>query len=389
MPWHQTDPVNERLKFVADAQRGHLSMTELCEKYGISRKTGYKLLSRYEADGPSGLSDRSRARLEHPNKTPGEVEAAILRVRGKHPTWGSKKIIAVLAREKPNVVLPARSTVDEILKRAGLVEPRTKRERRHEHAPPVAPCVAPNDLWSMDYKGWFRVADGTRCDPLTVNDGASRFSLDCRALVRPKTADVQHRLTLTFREFGLPNAFLSDNGPPFGSTGLAGFSRLSVWLVRAGVRPVLIEPGRPDQNGRHERFHETLKAETASPPRSTIRSQQAAFDRFQACYNDERPHEALDMKTPREVYKPSTRELPSKLEEHVYASDLEVRRVRPGGSIKWKRHEVFVGAAFEGELIGLDAVDECNWSVHLGPIEIGYLHDATRVVLPAWPEAKA
>jgi len=389
MPWHQTDPVNERLKFVADAQRGRMSMTELCEQYGISRKTGYKLLSRYEAEGASGLHDRSRARHEHPNKTPSDVEAAILRVRGKHPTWGSKKILAVLGREKPDVVLPARSTVDDLLKRAGLVEPRTKRERRHEHAPPVVECFAPNDVWSIDYKGWFLVGDGTRCDPLTVNDGFSRRSLECRALVKPKTADVQHRLTLAFQKHGLPSAMLSDNGPPFGSTGIAGLSRLSVWLVRLGVKPILIEPGRPDQNGRHERFHETLKAETASPPRSSIRAQQAAFDRFQDCYNDERPHEALDMRTPSEIYRPSKRELPSTPGDHVYADDFEVRRVRHDGSIKWKHREVFVGSALEGELVGLDAVDECNWSVHLGPLEIGYLHDRARVVLPAWPEAKS
>ncbi len=242
MPWHETNPVNERLKFVAAHQTGHLTMTRLCEQFGISRRTGYKILARYEESGPEGLRDRSRAPMEHPNQTPAETEAEILRVRKAHPTWGSKKILAVLTRESPERALPARSTVDAILKRAGVVVPRRRRSRRQPSSAPVVEAVTSNDVWSIDYKGWFRVGDGTRCDPLTVNDVYSRVSLVCRAMVLPKLEDVQRRLEMAFMEFGLPRFILSDNGPPFGSTGIGRLSRLGVWLLRLGVQPVFIEP---------------------------------------------------------------------------------------------------------------------------------------------------
>ena len=200
MPWHKTNPVNERLKFVAAAQRGDKTMTELCREYGISRKTGYKILSRYRSDGPDALRDRSSAPRSHPNQTPDIVVAAILRVRKAHPTWGSKKILAYLGREWLEEDMPGRSTVDAILKRAGVVPPMKRRIRRRWHAPPVVVADKPNDVWSMDYKGWFRVGDGTRCDPLTVNDVCTRASLRCTALVSPKLEDVKYRLEGLFHE---------------------------------------------------------------------------------------------------------------------------------------------------------------------------------------------
>jgi transposase InsO family protein len=248
-------------------------MVEACRRFGISRKTGYKIVARHAALGMAGLVDASRAPKTHPNQCSPEVEGAVLRVRKAHPTWGSKKILATLDRERPDEQWPARSPIDAILKRAGVVEPRVIRQRRQPSAPPFVEPAAPNDVWSIDYKGWFRVGDGTRCDPLTINDAFSRASIVCQAMVAPKLGDVQRRLALTCAAFGLPNFMLSDSGPPFGSKGLGRLSRLGVWLVRIGVAPVLIEPGRPDQNESAQRFHETLKAETASPPRSSIRSQ--------------------------------------------------------------------------------------------------------------------
>lgn len=381
MPWDQTEPVNERLKFVAAAQRSGGTMTELCIEFGISRKTGYKILRRYEEEGPEGLRDRSRSPRSHPNQTPGEMEAAILRVRKAHPTWGSKKILAVLEREGVSG-LPARSTVDAVLKRAGLVAPRRCRKRRAATGPPCVTAEAPNDVWSIDYKGWFRVGDGTRCDPLTVNDVYSRASLLCRALVSPKLADVQYWLDRLFRECGLPLAMLSDNGPPFASQGIGGLSRLSVWLIRLGVEPVFIEPGHPEQNGRHERFHETLKAETASPPRGSIRAQQGTFSRFRGVYNDERPHEALDMRVPSDLYVPSERSMPNRPPEFEYEDSLIVRRVHKCGTIKWKGASVFVGEALGRELVGLEAMDEGRWRIHLGPVCLGVLHERSRTVMP-------
>lgn len=382
MPWHETDPVNERLKFVAAHQTGRETMTELCRRFGISRKTGYKILERYRESGPEGLRDRSRAPKRHPNQTPADVEGAILRVRKAHPTWGSKKILWTLEQEDPEKAWPVRSTIDAVLQRAGVVEPRSRRRRGHPSSPPVIEATKPNDVWSIDYKGWFRVGDGTRCDPLTVNDVFSRASLECRALVSPKLPDVKQRLELAFSMFGLPQYMLSDNGPPFGSTGLGRLTRLGVWLLRLGIQPVFIEPGRPDQNGRHERFHETLKAETASPPSATIPAQQAAFSRFQRVYNEERPHEALGMRVPAQVWELSDRQLPSELPEHEYPSEYETRRVRRDGSMKWAGGYVFVGEAMAHEAVGAQQVGDDLWRIHLGPMLLGVLHARSRTIVP-------
>lgn len=387
MPWHETDPVNERLKFVAAAQAARIPMTELCERFGISRKTGYKILARYQRDGPEGLRDRSRAPRSHPNQTTAEIEGAILRVRKAHPSWGSKKISAILERELLPSELPARSTIDAVLKRAGVVEPRRTRVRHPPSAQPLVAASCPNDVWSIDYKGWFRVGDGTRCDPLTVNDAYSRLSLECRAMIAPKLEDVRRRLESLFWQVGLPRHILSDNGPPFASHGLARLSRLSVWLLRLGVQPLFITPGRPDQNGRHERFHETLKAETATPPRASIRAQQSAFDRFRSHYNEERPHEALQMRVPMDLYTRSPREMPRVLPEHSYAQGLEERRVRRDGTIKWQGGFVFVGEALAHEIVGMQACDEGRWQVLLGPMKLGVLHERSRTVLPIGAEA--
>jgi len=382
MPWEETNHVNERMKFVVAAQSGRYTMTELCAEYGISRKTGYKVLGRFKAEGPGALQDRSRAPSTHPNQTAPEVEVAILRVRKEHAYWGSKKILAVLERSMAAEGLPARSTVDAILKRAGLVTPRTRRARRQFRAAPIVEATRPNAVWSMDYKGWFRVGDGTRCDPLTVNDMFSRLSLECRAMVAPKLEDVQRRLEKVFWEFGLPDATLSDNGPPFASRGLGGLSRLSVWLLRLRIQPLFIQPGHPEQNGGHERFHGTLSAECATPPRASIRAQQAAFKQFQAVYNEERPHEALAMRTPSEVYTPSERSMSFKLPEHEYPDAFEVRRVRSDGGMKWCGDHVFVGEAMSGELLGLEAADEGQWRVHLGSMVLGVLSARQRIILP-------
>ena len=279
--------------------------------------------------------------------------------------------------------------MDQVLHRAGVVTARgPRRTRRPARSAPVVEARAPNDVWSMDYKGWFRVGDGTRCDPLTVNDVYSRASLECRALVSPKLEDVQSRLERVFHDVGLPKAILSDNGPPFASQGLGGLSRLSVWLLRHEVQPIFIQPGRPDQNGRHERFHETLKAETADPPRASVRAQQLAFDRFTACYNHERPHEALGMRAPAEVYRPSPRPIPSRLPEFEYPELFEVRRVRTDGTIKWEGEHVFIGAAMAGELIGVQPVGDTDWHVHIGCMRLGVLHESSGLVLPLGEDAE-
>jgi hypothetical protein len=252
----------------------------------------------------------------------------------------------------------------------------------------VVDAGEPNDVWSIDYKGWFRVGDGTRCDPMTVNDVFSRASLECRAMVAPKLEDVRQRLERTFRQLGLPRFMLSDNGPPFGSQGLGGLSRLGVWLLRLGIQPIFIEPGHPEQNGRHERFHETLKAETAMPPRASIRAQQTAFDRFTVHYNEERPHEALGMRTPAEFYRRSKRSMPSVLQEFEYADHLDVRHIRSDGTMKWHGGQLFIGEAFAGELVGVEPLDNGHWQLHLGAMRLGVFHERTRTVLPPPADSK-
>jgi len=336
-----------------------LTMVDACRQFGISRKTGYKIVARHAELGLTGLADASRAPKTHPNQSSPEVEAAVLRVRKAHPTWGSKKILATLDRERADQDWPARSTVDAILNRAGLVVPRGARQRRQPTSPPVVAAHASNDVWSMDYRGWFRVGDGTRCDPLTVNDVFSRASLVCQAMIAPKSALHAERRWSAVR--------LLRTRAPVAAWRMAGAHRRG---------PMLIEPGRPDQNGRHERFHETLKAETANPPSGSIRAQQAAFNRSQETYNQERPHEALAMKTPAEVYELSPRELPSHMPDHVYPDGFDPRSVRRDGAIKWDGEQVFVGEAFAGETVGIEPVDDGLWHVHLGPAYVR--HDVAR-----------
>lgn len=362
-------------------------MVQLCREYGVSRKTGYKLLKRYDQEGAAGLKDRPRAPKSHPNQTAPEVEAEILRVRKQHPTWGSKKILAVLERSSPDMSWPARSTIDAVMKRAGVVSSRGRARRRVERSKPFVEPTRPNEFWTMDYKGWFRVGDGTRCDPLTVNDAYSRCSLLCKGMVRPKLDGVRKQLEGCFERFGLPEAILSDNGPPFASRGLGGLSRLGVWLLRLDVKPVFIQPGHPEQNGRHERFHATLKRETASPPKATVPAQQRAFNEFQVVYNEERPHEALGMDVPGAHYEFSVRQMPERLPEPEYAGDFATRRIRGDGSMKWRSKLVFVGEAFAGELVGVRHVDDGVQEVRMASRRLGLLHERSNTIVPAWAES--
>ena len=358
-------------------------MTDLCAAFSISRKTGYKYLSRYREAGSAGLVDRSRAPREHPNRTDPEVVRKILQQRQDHGTWGAKKILARLSKDEPTLALPARSTADAILKRAGLVEPRRRRRRATPSEKPLVEADSPNSVWGMDFKGHFRVGDGQRCDPLTVTDIFSRLSLECRAMSLPKLEDVQDRFVSVFREYGLPNAILSDNGPPFGSTGIGGLTRLNVWFVRLGILPLHIEPGKPQQNGRHERYHKTLKEQAADPPKSTLRAQQLAFTKFQHEYNEQRPHEALGMRTPAEVYRPSRRPYPRKLPELEYPDGASIRQVRSNGGIKWHGRNVFVGQALIGERVAVECIGDDVFELCFGPLRLGTFHGASRAVIPS------
>ena len=366
MAWKETHVPDERVNFVREVEAGDESIAALCRVYGVSRKTGYKWWARYEQEGVAGLADRPRAPLSHPNAVGADEQAAILALRAQWPNWGERKLHAFLQRERPEQAWPSASTIGAILKRHGL----TYARRRRRHATPsstLSDATAPNLVWAIDFKGHFRTGDGVRCDPLTISDTASRYLLRCQAVERPDYAHVRPLLEATFREYGLPRALRSDNGPPFASLAVGGLSRLSVWFLRLGVVPERIEPGHPEQNGRHERLHRTLKKETASPPCATARGQQRAFQRFQQDYNEQRPHEALGMATPASVYVPSPREYPARLEEIEYPSRYQLRRVAERGDIHWRNRVVFLSEVLAGETVGLEE-DEQGWRIWFGPI---------------------
>jgi putative transposase len=373
MPWRQTSPMDQKMQFIADYLRQTLSIIELCELYGVSRKTGYKWIERYLTSGPSGLEDRSRKPDSSPNQTPQHIVDAFIELRCRHPSWGAKKLVSILQKRHPSWPLPARSTVCDILRRHGLVP--KQRQRRHIGHPgkPTNQILAPNDVWSADFKGHFKTGDGLYCYPLTVADGYSRFLLGCQALSSTRVQEAKPVFTRLFKEFGLPKRIRTDNGVPFATNTLARLSRLSAWWVRLGILPEFIEPGKPQQNGRQERMHRTLKAETTRPPAATRRAQQRKFDRFRQEFNFERPHEALDLQTPASRYEASPREMPTKLPPLEYPDRFEVRYVSANGGIRWNHQWINVSTTCAGEYVGLEEIDDGIWNVYFGPLKLGRL----------------
>ena len=375
MPWSQTSPMHQRTLFIADHLRGTRSVTELCAEYGISRKTAYKWIERYIRRGPAGLEDRSRRPRTAPNATAPQVVTAILELRRRHPTWGAKKLLSILRQRHPQWQLPGRSTGCAILRRHGLVpKQRKRRVIGHPGKPPTA-MLGPNHIWCADFKGQFRLGNGEYCYPLTVTDGYSRFLLGCQGLSSTAVADAKPVFTRIFKEYGLPQFIRTDNGVPFATNTLARLSRLSAWWVRLGVLPQLIEPGKPQQNGRHERMHRTLKAEATRPPAHSMRTQQHKFDHFRQEFNHERPHEALDQQTPDSLYKSSPREMPNRLPPLEYPDRFEVRYVSANGGIRWASQWVNVSITCIGEYVGLEEIDDGIWNIYFGALRLGRLHE--------------
>ncbi len=377
MPWNETCAMDERMKFMGLYLQGDWSMAELCCQFGIERKTGYKWVHRYAQEGFAGLAERSRAPRHHPNAVRPEVEAALVALRGRRPRWGPKKLRVKLEREEPTVAWPSCSTIGEILRRHGLVVPRRRKRRTPPYTEPFVTSVQPNDVWSADFKGWFRTGDGSRCDPFTLSDRASRFLLRCQAVLHPDEASVKPVFDAAFREFGLPRAIRTDNGPPFATTTVGGLSRLAIWWIKLGIVPERIEPAKPAQNGRHERFHRTLKEETASPPARTLRLQQRDFDQFRDYYNSERPHEALGQQTPASVYSPSARPYPRPLREITYPGGYVIRRVHPQGDLRWRSRQLYLSETLVGEDVGLDQVTDRLWNIYWGPMWLAVFDDQT------------
>jgi transposase InsO family protein len=365
--------MDQRTQFIADYLRDCLSVSELCELYGVSRKTGYKWIDRYLQQGPAGLAERSRQPHGSPNATPAHIVAAFVELRTHHPSWGAKKLLSILERRQPRWDLPGRSTVCEILGRNGLVPKKRQRRAIGHPGPPSSPMRAPNDVWSADYKGQFKTGDGLYCYPLTVTDNCSRFLLGCQALTSTAVHEAKPVFTRLFHEYGLPRRIRTDNGVPFATNTLARLSQLSAWWVRLGILPELIEPGKPQQNGRHERMHRTLKAETTRPPAGNCRAQQRRFNHFRQEFNHERPHEALDMQTPATRYEPSPRPMPDKLPALEYPDRFEVRYVSANGGIRWNKRWVNVSITCVGEYVGLEEIDDGVWNVYFGPLKLGRL----------------
>ncbi len=374
MPWICTKPMEERTKFVHAYQDGFFSVSELCKRFSISRKTGYKWIARYEEGGLDALFDRSRAPKSCPHKTPEEVEDIIVKCRGKHSTWGPKKLRPYLAK-RHDIEFPAISTIGAILDRHGLIEPRRiRRSSRH----PGAPCLtttAPNDIWTTDFKGEFKTKDGVYCFPLTVCDAQTRFILDVRGLYSTKQKGAIPVFERLFETYGLPLAIRTDNGVPFATRAICGLSKLSVWWIKLGIGHQRIEPGEPTQNGTHERMHRTLKAETARPPASSMRTQQKAFDFFRAEFNDERPHEALDFESPGALYIPSPRPMPSKLPRPDYPGHFEIRRVSCCGTFRLNVGQIFLSQTLNHEWIGLEETDDGIWDIYFYDVLLARLDE--------------
>ena len=372
MPWKERKAVEERKEFIAEWTKGETPVAELCRFFEISRQTAYKWIGRYREEGEEGLEELSRAPHGSPQRMRAEVQERILELRQAHRRWGPRKLREYLMRHQREQRWPAASTISELLRREGLAHPRHVRRRTPPCTEPLAHAQAPNDVWCGDYKGWFRCGDGSRCDPLTLSDAASRYVLRCRHVEKTDGERARAVCEATFEEYGLPHAIRTDNGPPFASLAPGGLSRLSIWWMHLGIRHERIEPGHPEQNGRHERMHQTLKQETASPPQANLAQQQEAFGRFEREYNCERPHEALGYRTPAEVYVASARRYPYRLPEIEYAAGMQLRRISSAGELTWKHQDAYVSRVLSGEVVGLREVDDQLYEVYFGPMLLGW-----------------
>jgi transposase InsO family protein len=372
--------MDEKLRFVFEYERDEETMGELCARFGICRDTGYVWLRRYRQYGVKGLAELNRAARRHPNQTCAEVETAVLALRQAHMRWGPRKLKRILERDQPGQQWPATSTVGEIVRRAGLVIGRRKRRRTEPYTQPLAHANESNRVWCADFKGWFRAGDGTRIDPLTISDAWSRYLLRSQAVEKTDTERVRAIFEAAFREHGLPEAIRTDNGAPFASSAIGGLSRLAVWWIKLGIVPERIQAGHPEQNGRHERMHRSLKLEVRRV--EDWRAQQRELDRFREEFNQVRPHEALDMQTPAAVYEPSPRPYPARIPEVEYPDSMLLRRVKSHGHFRWKKHDVFLSEVLWGERIGLQTDDDEIFTVYFAHLPLALFHARTCTLFP-------
>lgn len=382
MPWRETCAVDQRSDFIAEVKNGGASFTAVCRLFGISRQTGYKWWRRWKQE--HSVEEKSRRPKSHPATTSRAIVKRILSQRRQFPLWGPVPLRKRLQTLWPHIDWPAASTIGDILKRHGLVKQRRKRPRVAPRTRPFSNCREPNDVWCVDFKGQFKLGDGSVCYPLTVMDGASRYLLACVAFHHPTLANVRGVFVELFKKYGLPKAIRSDNGEPFASTSsAAGLTQLSAWWARLGITLERIDPGKPQQNGRHERMHLTLKQATCSPPRHSLGRQQRAFDKFRVQYNEVRPHQALNLETPARLYKPSTRRYVDALPELEYPM-ADVHRIRSDGTIAFNHRRQFISTSLAGELVGLYTLDERYIEVHYAGLVLGLIDTRNNNVNPRY-----
>jgi len=386
MPWRESCAMDERMRFIVDHRSDEWTMTELCERYGVSRKTGYKWIERYRLAGPAGLAERSHAPASHGRATPEHLVAAIVGLRRERPTWGPRKIIGKLCERQPDAAWPSPSTAGDILKRAGLVSERRLRRRVPPRLGALTTPQYANHVWGVDYKGWVRLGDGSRVEPLTITDGFSRYAISLSATRGTTQEEAKPLFERAFFEYGLPEVIRSDNGPPFASTGPSGLTGLSVWWIKLGLTHERIDPGHPQQNGRHERFHLTL-LEAMQPAEPDRAAQERRFAAFARDYNAERPHQALGQRTPASVYRPSPRKMPERLPEPTYPAEAAVRKVRSNGEIKWRGELIAISTALAGEAVAVEETEGAEWRVRFFDVPIGTIDldkkKLRRLALPA------
>ena len=372
MPWMELLPMDAKILFIGDwIRNGHKNLSALCREHGISRKTGYKWTRRYQSRGQDGLQEQSRRPANSPYRVCYAIRRAIIDYARRFPDWGPKKLLVILRSNNPEWDIPSRTTLYNILKKEGLVKPRHIRKRLITGIRPFAAASAPNAVWSADFKGQFATRDRSLCYPLTVMDQASRFLLSCRITSSTRLEETKAEFESLFREYGLPERIRTDNGVPFASAADCGLSRLSIWWLQLGIIPERIEPGKPQQNGRHERMHRTLKKESINPPAQSRKQQQELFDAFRDSYNHQRPHEAIEMKVPASVYFRSQRQMPEKPLPMEYPGHFDRAFVNHNGCIFRQGKAVYITCLLKGETVGLEEIDNGIFDVYYGPLKLG------------------
>jgi len=380
MSWRTGSLISVREQFVLAVLARRIPFTLLCQEFNITRATGYKWRRRYQQHGRAGLSDQSRRPRRSPRQLTLRWQRALRQLRRRHPTWGPLKLRARLRQLHPRVRLPSARTLGRWLCRWQLVSTRPRHQRRGPELPPLSRTVAraANDVWTVDFKGWFRTGDGTRVEPLTVRDLKSCFLLDVRLLPNQSDTHARRAMRALFQRYGLPRVIRVDNGPPFGGVGPLGLSRLSVWWRRLGIRLEFSRPARPGDNAAHEQMHQIYQAEIATAPSPTSRAHQRRSDRWRKTYNHVRPHQTLGARTPAQCYHPSPRRLPAQLPAWIYPSTWLQRRVAADGRLFWHGRQRFIGRAFDGEIIGLKTVQPGVWKIFLGQDLLGVLYQKDR-----------